>query len=170
MYGHTGNLGNECAATLGALGLVSSHNLSTRWAHHTPDTAARIASCNNNGHVLEKLHDIRTEMTSMSQNGEIAFDSSPGSLWFTRMHRIAWVSFSPLLSLSPYNAWLYLTCTIESPTSCVSTASSSDERFHAQNGGIFEIFVDEIDLARLALSCHFALDVLCDKESVHDSA
>ena len=42
--------------------------------------------------------------------------------------------------------------------------------FHAQIGGIFEMFVDEIDLARLALSRHFALDVLCDKESVHDSA
>ena len=72
---------------------------------------------------------------------------------------------------------------MESPTSCVPTASSSDERFahniwnpmmellfHAQIGGIFEMFVDEIDLARLALSCHFALDVLCDKESVHDFA
>ena len=72
---------------------------------------------------------------------------------------------------------------MESPTSCVSTEASSDERFahnmwnpmmellfHAQIGGIFEMFVDEIELARLALSCHFALDVLFDKESVHDSA
>ena len=33
--------------------------------------------------------------------------------------------------------------------------------FHAQIGGIFEMFVDQVDLARLALSCHFALDVLC---------
>ena len=43
VHGHTGNLGNECAdhaAALGALGLVSSHNLSTRWARHTFDTAA----------------------------------------------------------------------------------------------------------------------------------
>ena len=65
----------------------------------------------------------------------------------------------------------------------VSTASSSDERFahnmwnpvmellfHAQFGGTFEPFMDEIYLARIALSCHFALDVLCDKESIHDSA
>ena len=42
--------------------------------------------------------------------------------------------------------------------------------FHSQVISIFEMFVDEIDLARLALSCHFALDVLCDKESVHNSA
>ena len=34
VYGHTCNLGNECAdhaAVFGDLGLVSSHNLSTRW-------------------------------------------------------------------------------------------------------------------------------------------
>ena len=43
--------------------------------------------------------------------------------------------------------------------------------FHAQIGGIFEPpFVDETDLARIALSCHFALDLLCDKEGAHDSA
>ena len=42
--------------------------------------------------------------------------------------------------------------------------------FHVRIGGIFVLFVDEIDLARLALSCHFALDVLCDKEGAHGSA
>ena len=70
VYGHTGSLGNERAdhaAALGALGLVSSHNLATRWAHHSLDTAACFASCNNVGDVLEKLHDIRTETTSTSQ-------------------------------------------------------------------------------------------------------
>ena len=58
-------------------------------------------------------------------------------------------------------------------TSSVSTASSSVDivehnvwnplmvlLFHVHIGGIFEIFVDEIDLARIALSCHFALDLL----------
>ena len=42
--------------------------------------------------------------------------------------------------------------------------------FHVQIGGIFEPFVDETDLARVALSCHFALDYLCDKEGAHASA
>ena len=42
--------------------------------------------------------------------------------------------------------------------------------FHVQIGGIFESFVDEIDLARIAISCHFALDLLCDKEGAHASA
>ena len=65
----------------------------------------------------------------------------------------------------------------------VSTASSSvnlgensvlnsmmDLPFDVQFGGIFEIFVDEIDLARIALSCHFALDLQCDMAGTHDSA
>ena len=30
VYGHTGNMGADHAAALGALGLVSSHNLPTR--------------------------------------------------------------------------------------------------------------------------------------------
>ena len=42
--------------------------------------------------------------------------------------------------------------------------------FHVRIGGIFVLFVDEIDLVTLALSCHFALDVLCDKEIAHGSA
>ena len=62
---------------------------------------------------------------------------------------------------------------MEGPTSCVSTASSSGESFahnlwnpplellfHEQVSGAFEPFVDEIDLAKIALSCHFALDLL----------
>ena len=69
--GHTGNLGNECAdhaAALGALGLVSSHNFSTRWALHSFDSASCIASCSNLGDVLEKVRDIRTDMVSTSQH------------------------------------------------------------------------------------------------------
>ena len=65
------NLGNECAhhaAALGAAGMVSSHNLSKRWTHHSFDTASCFASCNNIGNILEKLHDIRPETTSMSQH------------------------------------------------------------------------------------------------------
>ena len=42
--------------------------------------------------------------------------------------------------------------------------------FHVQMCGAFEPFVDDIDLARIALSCHFALYLLCGKEIIHDSA
>ena len=34
--------------------------------------------------------------------------------------------------------------------------------FHVQIGSIFETFVEESDLARVALSCHLALDLQCD--------
>ena len=72
---------------------------------------------------------------------------------------------------------------MESPTSCMPTTLSSDKRFahnmwnplmellfHEQISGAFEPFVDEIDLAKIALSCHVALDLLCYNEGVHDSA
>ena len=72
---------------------------------------------------------------------------------------------------------------MESPTSSVSAASSSGENvahnmwnpllellFHEQFSGVFVLFVDEIDLAKIALSCHFALELLCCKEGAYDSA
>ena len=72
---------------------------------------------------------------------------------------------------------------MESPTSCASTASSSGESFahnmwnpilellfHEHISGVFVLIVDEIDLAQIALSCHFALDLLCYKEGAHSSA
>ena len=42
--------------------------------------------------------------------------------------------------------------------------------FHGQVSGVFVPFVVETDLGKIALSCHFALDVLCYKESGHDFA
>ena len=47
--------------------------------------------------------------------------------------------------------------------------------YHIRNvqiGGTFEHLVDEIeiDLARIELSCHFAFDLICNKEGAHDSA
>ena len=35
--------------------------------------------------------------------------------------------------------------------------------------GVFVLYVKEIDLAEIALSCHFALDSLCYKEGGYDS-
>ena len=72
---------------------------------------------------------------------------------------------------------------MESPTPCVSAASSSggsfahnmwnsilELLFHEQNSGAFEPFVDEIYVSMIALSCHFAHDVLCCKDGVHVSS
>ena len=54
---HAENLGNECAdhaAALGAFDLVSNHNLSTRWARDSFDSASCFATCQNLGDVFEK--------------------------------------------------------------------------------------------------------------------
>ena len=71
---------------------------------------------------------------------------------------------------------------MESPTSSVSTASSSGGHFaqnmwnpllellfHEQTSGVFVLYVEEINLAKIVLSCHFALDLLCYKEGAYDS-
>ena len=39
----------------------------------------------------------------------------------------------------------------------------------AHDGVFMEALLDEVDLGRIALSCHLALDVLCDKAEVHRS-
>ena len=41
--------------------------------------------------------------------------------------------------------------------------------FIEQVSSVFGPFVDEIELAQIALSCHFALDFLCFKEGAFDS-
>ena len=63
VYGHAENLGNECAdhaAALGALGLVTNHNLSTRWTHHSFDSASSFGPSYNLGDVSEKFTGLPT--------------------------------------------------------------------------------------------------------------
>ena len=72
VYGDAGNLDDECAdhaAALGSLGLISSHNVATLWVRHNFDTSAHCGDCNSISEVLEKLHSIRTEATSLPQDG-----------------------------------------------------------------------------------------------------
>ena len=66
--------------------------------------------------------------------------------------------------------------------SSASTASSIDDYFEhnmwnpllellflEQVDGIVDSYLVEIDVAKIALSCHFALDLLCYKEGAFDS-
>ena len=39
-----------------------------------------------------------------------------------------------------------------------------DLLFHEQTSGVFVLYVEEIELPQIALSCHFALHLLCYKE------
>ena len=41
--------------------------------------------------------------------------------------------------------------------------------FLEQTSGVFVLYVEEIELAKVALSCHFDLDLLCYKEGTYDS-
>ena len=71
VYGHSGNLGNECAdhaAALGTFGLISNHNVATRWIHHNFDATVCFDDCNNISEVLERLQHIRTNATSFPQD------------------------------------------------------------------------------------------------------
>ena len=70
VYGHTGNLGNECAdhaAALGTLGLTSSRNVVTSWIRNNFDASVCFDGCNNISEVLERLQHIRTDATSLPQ-------------------------------------------------------------------------------------------------------
>ena len=162
VYGHTGNLGNECAdhaAALGSLDLISSHNVATRWVRHNFDTSAYCE-------------------TSLPQDGV----SAVFTIGFSVSLTCTYVSSVILLSaFFPAHPLCSSGKAMESPTSSVFTASSFGEKFahnlrnpflelvfHELTSGIFVLCVEEIDLAKTALSCHFALDLLCYKEGGHD--
>ena len=69
IYSHAQNLGNECAdhaAALGAFGIVSNHNIRTRWTHPSFDSNSSFAPCDNLGDVLQVSHDVRTARLSAS--------------------------------------------------------------------------------------------------------
>ena len=60
VYGHSGNLGNECAdhaAALGSFGLTSNHNVTTRWIHQNFDATACFDGCNIT-EILKRLQRI----------------------------------------------------------------------------------------------------------------
>ena len=178
VYGHTGNLGNECAdhaAALGTLGLVSSRNLATRWARHNFDTSACFGSFNNIGDVLVKLRNIRTETTSLLQDGSKCRVHHRAHDFHARI-ALHVVYSQPSSRAQPFTV---LCCTVSESWKAqlrvllplrvlVKVSNTTCGILLRRISGVFEPFVDEIDLAKIALSCHFALDVLCYK-GVHDS-
>ena len=68
VFGHGGNLGNECAdhaTALGTLGLISSHNVVTRCIRHNFDTSVSFDDFNNVSETLVRLQHIRTNAATL---------------------------------------------------------------------------------------------------------
>ena len=61
VYGHSGNLGNECADH------AASHNVTTLWICHNFDASACFDVCHNITEILERLQRIRSDAVSLSQ-------------------------------------------------------------------------------------------------------
>ena len=71
VYGHSGNLGNECAghaAAPGTLGFSSNHYVATRWVHNNFDAYACFDCCHHVTEILEPLQRIRADAASLSKN------------------------------------------------------------------------------------------------------
>ena len=75
VYGHGGNLGNECAdhaAARDTFGLISSHNVATRWIRLNFDASVCFDGCNNISEILERLQYIRTNAATSHQDMVLA--------------------------------------------------------------------------------------------------
>ena len=104
-------------------------------------------------------------------------------VFFCASHVHFWAFCVLLLSAFSFLGYGFLEQVMDSLSSSASTVPSSDDEFAhnmwnpllellflEQVSGIFASFVVEIDLAKVALSCHFALDLLCYEEGAYDSA
>ena len=71
VYGHSGNLGNECAdhdAAFGTYGLFSSQNITSRWVRHTFDFDGCFNGWHSISETLERLQQIRTNIPTFHQD------------------------------------------------------------------------------------------------------
>ena len=69
--GQSGNWCDECAdhaAALGTFGLISNHNVATRWTCHNFKASVCFHDCNNISEMLERLQHIRTNATTSHQD------------------------------------------------------------------------------------------------------
>ena len=124
VYGHTGNLGNECAdhaAARGTLGLLSNHNLATRWVRRNFDTSSCFDSCNI-GKVLEDCVTLELKQHRYLRTGVSAVFFIGFSVTFTHAVHHVW------FALSPFSVRSLSQCFVvpqvepwKAQTSCVST-------------------------------------------------
>ena len=133
---------------------ISSHNFATRWVRHNLDTSVCCGDCNSISEVCCVPHrvlcDSHARIASLVVLPLAFFPRGPVVLHVRQWK--AQLRVSPLrrflVKISVHNMWNPLL----------------ELLFRGQISGVFVLFVDEIDLAKIALSCHFALDLLCCKE------
>ena len=142
VYGHGGNLGNECvdhAAALGTFGLTSSHNVATRWIHHYFDASVCFDGCDNHHRGLGTIaaHSNRCNVTSPKL--ELALFSPSGSLCFLCISR-AFLVVSCILALSLFLCVLVSSHT-DGKSSSASTVPGIDDYFeHNVWNPLLELF------------------------------
>ena len=166
VFGHGGHFGNECAdhaAALCTFGLISSHNVATRWIRRNFDTSVCFDGCNNISETLGTIaaHSNRCNVTSSKL--ELALFSSSGLVCFLCTSRNLWSFVSFALSFFPLGS-CFLNQVMDRLSSSASTVPSIDNNFEhnvwnpllellffEQANGIFASFLMEIDLAKIAL-------------------
>ena len=179
------NLGNECAdhaAALGSLGLITSHNVATHWVRGNFDTSACCDGCNSISEILERLHSIRTEGTSLPQDESLCcvldrvLCDSHARICVTGNSGFDLSLLPRIQFASQEKQWkaqlrLSLPRGVLVKVFAYNTLNPLLELlFHVHTSSILSLCVDEFDLAKIAFSCHFVVALLCYKEGAHDSA
>ena len=125
VYGHCGNLGNECAdhaAALGTFGLTSNHSVATRWIHNNFDAFACFDDCQNLNEILERLQRVRLEIVSVPKFGARIVIESSGLSCISRSFWLFCVLLFSAFSLFECHAMVR-------HSSSVSTVPSLDDDF-----------------------------------------
>ena len=116
LFGHSGNLGDECAdhaAALGTFWLISSHNVATRWVHRNFDATVCFDDCNSISEVLERLQHIRLSATSLPQDRGYRWFFPSGPPCLCAIH----VTYSCVfLLLSGFSHWVIVSSTSDGST------------------------------------------------------
>ena len=124
------------------------------------------------------LHNVWSEASDMVRAVSLCGLLSTSPLFF--FYQVNCAPFGSVNADALFSIGRYLLAMDGSDTSSIFTSSDSGDfnehniwnpvlelLFHVQVGAFMEEYVDEVDLLRIALSCHFALDVLCDKAEGH---
>ena len=184
VFGLGGNLGNECAchaAALGTFGLISSHNVASRRIHHNSDTSVCFDGCNNISETLERLQHIRTNAATLHQDRVLALLFSSCSLCpLCTSRELSSCFFNSLRFLHslgccfPNKWWTFFFRVLPQRVSTITPGTMWNPLFELlvfeHVNGIVDSYLVDFDLAQIAFSCHFALDLLCYQEEMLVSA